>query len=177
MYRLALLPRLSSLSAKGHTDFLCSRKIELIFCFLRKKKTQSREACRWWSNCQTHEEGRKLRARNSVGVARGGAVTQLHRVLFLWDAPQPSGSLRHHFFRIHLVFSVHLTVTAAAERLLGLSSVGESPKGKRPSTVDLELVRSALLGLARLVFILHVWATVLFLQICLKPLSKEPTHS
>lgn len=44
----------------------------------------------------------------------------------------------------------------------GLSSVGESPKGKRPSTVDLSFVRSALLGLARLVFILHVWASQSF---------------
>lgn len=34
MYRLALLPRLSSLLQKGIQIFLCSRKIELIFCFL-----------------------------------------------------------------------------------------------------------------------------------------------
>lgn len=76
-------------SAKGIQIFLCSRKIELIFWVLMKKENSvSVKPVGGGVNCQDARGGRKLRAELS-GWARGGAVTQPTRVLFLWDAPQP----------------------------------------------------------------------------------------
>lgn len=109
------------------------------------EEAESAESCRGWAWGRARGRGCHSALPGLRSVGRTAASAALDTT--------SSGSI-----------SSSLCISQSPQRLRGsgLSSVGESPKGKRPSTVDLSFVRSALLGLARLVFILHVWASQSF---------------